>query len=383
MHFKKYFLKTKPLRVPLFSLLFFICFYRVSLFYGSFYLALFIGISSLPLFLVSSYRGVFVKAISPFSVLLFLLLFTFSFVVDLVTGNIVSNFSSSFAIRLLFMVFCSVLPAYYIVCKFLKGSSDSLILLFFTAFSLQTILFFVSYFYPGVKVFLYSLMGASNSVNLNDWNMGTRGFGLSNEINYSSPFLMVILTIYFFRSGFLKVLVFLTQVINSNNAVVAAVLGLAFSRYKTYIKVLLFLVGGGLVLTLGLNYFPRLEDEFSDGGARTISYLFQKHFYILNDNILEFLMGTGIYIYGGASKYLSDIGFVIIFNYGGFLYSLLFLMLLFLVIIRVGYSKAFILMWLLVGVVLNFKGLLLGANGYIFMTFLFVFNQSYSKGRVG
>ena len=207
--------------------------------------------------------------------------------------------------------------------------------------------------------------------------METRGFGLSNEINYTSPFLMVVLSIFFFKNIFFKLIVLLTQVVNSNNTVIAAILGGLFSKLSFLVKLFLFTSSFLFFAFVAIKYLPRFSNEFANGGFYTIEVLFNKHFYAINHNILEVIAGTGVYVYGGASKYLSDMGFVIIFNYGGVIYSLLFSSFILLCCLRVGYSFSFVFLWVLVGIVLNLKGLLLGANGYVFMTFLFLFNRFY------
>lgn len=372
--------KVSFTRLIFWSILFFLSFYRISFLHSSLYLSVIISIGSF--FYLNSRKNFnfLIKSIPALSVIIFIILFLYSLSIDLVTDNLVDDFSSSFAIRLIFMLLCSILPAYLIVIKFLKGSKSRLVALMKIAFLMQTFFFMVAYISPDAKSLFYSIMGASQSVNLNEWNMGTRGFGMSNEINYTSPFLMVILSIYFFRGIFLRLLIFVTQVFNSNNVVLAALLGLVFSKSRFLVKASIASVSLFVILFFAVEYLPRLKNEFANGGgSQTILFLFEKHFYALNEGVLELLGGTGIYIYGASTKFLSDMGFVIIFNYGGIVYSLLFAVMILSVIIKVGYSKWFVLLWLITGVALNFKGLLLGANGYMFMTFLFLFNNSYSK----
>lgn len=85
------------------------------------------------------------------------------------------------------------------------------------------------YFSDGTKHTLYSIFGMGDSVNLLDQNDRVRGFGLSTEINYMSPFLMIFFMFFILQNKyFLLLLTCLTQMINSNMAVLAIVTALVF-----------------------------------------------------------------------------------------------------------------------------------------------------------
>ena len=362
----------------LFSLVFFVCFFRISILYSNAYLALLFSGSILISFMNKSKLVACVSRAPAYIWFNMLLMFCYALILDMYSGSLFSNPSSSFSFRLIFLLLCSILPAYYIVERHLKGNIEKLLSCMVMAFTLQIILFIASYMSTDIKILLYDILGASASVNLNNDNLTARGFGFSNEINYASPFLMVLLSIYFMRGFLFKFIIFSCQLLNSNNAIVAAILSLAFSKVSIIKKGIMFISCFLLLSYFAVEYFPRFQREFSSGGSDTLQFLFDKHFFFLNEGLLEVLAGTAEYIYGGNEEYLSDIVFVIIFNFGGLLFTVLFSFFIISISINTKVSPIFSVMWLLAGIILNSKGLALGANAYMFMSFLFIFNSKYT-----
>ena len=127
--------------------------------------------------------------------------------------------------------------------------------------------------------------------------------------------------------------------------------------------------------------FPRFYDEFIiGGGTRTIDSLIDKHMILLAPlDAFSAFFGFQQNISSTISDLpiSSDMGWVIIFNYGGGLFIVLFtLYLLLLSLAAFGKTKLAII-WFAVGVIFNFKGLVFGPNGYMFTSYLFLLLRTF------
>lgn len=317
--------------------------------------------------------------LKPLLILLYFL--SFSFVIDITTGAIFNDILQTFTIRTISLFLISVIPAYYISFFYLKGDFDKLINMIFWAFLVQTLFFLLTYFDHSYKTMAYGLMGSSGSVNMSEMNFSLRGFGLSNEINFMTPFLMAIISLFYFKGIIFRVVIVSTQIINSNNVLVATILSLLFSRSNLIVKIILCIMGFVGFGYFAAEYLPRLVAEIDSGGVRTIGFLFENHFIFFNDGFLQHLLGSGVYVFGGLAERISDVGYVILYNYGGILMLLSFLVFILLICFRLGTSVSFKILWLITGLVLNFKGLAFGMNSYVFFSFLIIFNHQYKIGK--
>ncbi|HGY7169977.1 TPA: O15 family O-antigen polymerase, partial [Escherichia coli] len=147
----------------------------------------------------------------------------------------------------------------------------------------QIVIFFGMYISPELKRLLYTFFGMSDSVNLWEQNAKVRGFGLSGEINFMTPFLMIYMSFFMMKRRYaLITLICLTQIVNSNMAVIAAIIGIGCSRLNINIKIATVLILGVLVYSLGAVFFPRFYDEFVSGdGTRTLDILLQQHVFVV------------------------------------------------------------------------------------------------------
>ncbi|HAT8486706.1 TPA: hypothetical protein I7187_10715 [Vibrio vulnificus] len=362
-----------------FILIFFICFFRISIFHNSLYLAIPVAVLGIASLVVDKSRlNFFLNAIGNLSLFILLYFLIFSIVIDIVTGSIFVDFLQTFTIRTVSLFVISIIPAYYIVFFYIKGSSKRILDLIYWAFIIQTIFFILTYADLSFKTSVYNVLGASNSVNMSEMNFSLRGFGFSNEINFMTPFLMTVISLFYFRGLLFKVVIFSTQIINSNNVLVAAILSLFFSRANLLAKITLTSLGILGFVYFSSEYLPRLTAELDSGGQRTIGYLLNSHFFTFNDGVLQNLLGSGIYVFGGLAKKISDVGYVILYNYGGILMLILFLLFIVTINFRLGLPIYFKVLWLATGLILNFKGLVFGMNGYIFFSFLVIFNYQYN-----
>ncbi|MBU5385642.1 hypothetical protein [Citrobacter cronae] len=362
-------------------LTFFVVFFRLSFLNSYIYLAFIpaaLGILVGVNFLFK--RGIPLRknAIS-YSWILYILIFLFSLTFDFFQKNI--DIQSSFTVRIIMIFVLSFLPALYLSNKAVTENIN-IEKIIAIAFWIQILLFIVMYINLNIKIHLYNLFGMGESVNLWEQNIAARGFGLSGEINFMTPFLMVFYCFFLLpRSISLMIAACVTQIVNSNTAVLAIIIALLCSRIKKRIKIMALLVISVMVYTLGAIMFPRFYDEFIiGGGTRTIDSLIDNHMILLAPlDAFSAFFGFQQNISSTISDLpiSSDMGWVIIFNYGGGVFIVLFtLYLLLLSLAAFGKTKLAII-WFAVGVIFNFKGLVFGPNGYMFTSYLFLLLRTF------
>ncbi|EJG2003342.1 hypothetical protein BS021_RS00970 [Vibrio parahaemolyticus] len=244
----------------------------------------------------------------------------------------------------------------------------------------QLVFWILSFLFPPLKLLFYEIIGASKSPNLNSNNISVRGFGLSSEINYMSPFLLAFLALYYLKGSILKGITLITQLINSNMVVVSVVITFFISRANLVVKSLTLFLSVISIAYLGELFFPRLYAEFvTGGGTRTIRTLLESHLIITNSSLYEHIFGSARYIFHGADLVRSDIGWVIIYNVGGSVLLLVFSLFTFNLLYRAFGSSLLFVLFSLFFLVLNTKGLVLGVNGFMFLIHFYLFFNCYRK----
>ncbi|RJT27293.1 hypothetical protein [Buttiauxella izardii] len=358
-------------------LIFFVVFFRLSLLSPYVYLALIPALYGFYILLSSlvnlkQFKIKLDASTMSWGVLAVILIVSILF--DCYQDNL--SVQSSFSFRIIMIFVLSFLPA-LALSKLLNKEKSKLESIMILSFWLQILIFFIMYFNINAKIFLYNIFGMGDSVNLWAQNESVRGFGLSGEINFMTPFLMVFMSFFVIQKKYLLlILVCLTQIINSNMAVVAILFALTFSNIKLTFKIFAVLITGTVIYALGAVLFPRFYAEFvNSGGMRTISGLIAQHVISLHSlDVYSILFGFQQNISSAIPNLavFSDMGWVILFNYGGVVYIILFMLFLaFLSLAAFGKSKL-ALVWFLVGVLFNIKGLAFGPNGYMFTSYLFM-----------
>lgn len=360
--------------------LFFVTFYKISFLHPNLYLTFFFTMFGSLVLL--KYNKIFVSCVGIKVIYSFFLILFFSLAVDLVTGALVSNFSNSFTVRALSLIFISAIPAFFLVVSLLKFNYKSTIDIIVVAFWIQSVFWLITFLEPSTKFLITGFMGGGdNAVNLRDHNLNVRGFGISSEINFTTPFVTVLVCLLLVKKNAISVVSTFMQLINSNLVLIAILIGASFSKMSLIRKCLSVLIVSFLffiVYQLGDEYFPRLFAEFSSGESRTINALINQHVLFLNEGLWGHLFGEGIYVFQGGFSFSSDIGWIHIYNYGGIFFTVLYvLFLLFLSFSAFGRGSLG-LAWFGSGVVLNAKGLLFSPNAFFFVTFIFIF-LNYDK----
>lgn len=353
-----------------YGILFFFVLYRLSILSSGISLNLILGL----IFLLTSFLRKKEYKFNIGTVLLLfisLILLTHSLFTDIFLFNDISGINSFFSIRIFSIFIMSFSSALFFKSFFINNTED-LIFLFRFSVCLQLFFFFLLFFFPNLKPIFYGLFGAGDSVNLTDQNINSRGFGIGSEINYTGPVITVIIAFISFKAIILNFVLFLSQIANANTTLIT----LLFFFNKKHLKYFIFFFT--IILFVFLNFsinfesiFPRFDRELQSGFTSTILYLISDHFIVLNNSIVEFLFGVPILIMPGSNSfYSSDSGWIIMLNYGGFIFISIFIIGLIVTISKLSTSFGFKVFMFVIGLLLNFKGLVLGPNAYFFLLFL-------------
>lgn len=361
---------------------FFVSFYRLSLFHSNLYLSIIPSLLGVIFFIANKKNlSLNFQRNNFFLISISVLGLIYCIILDFFQNNI--TLESSFSFRIITIVFFSFFSAYFL--NFLvKSNLNYLDKIIKYGLFIQLFFFFLTFISPTFKSIIYGIFGLSGSVNLLEHNLNSRGFGLSSEINFMTPFLMIYLTFLIFSKNFiLKLIVSFTQVINSNMALLSILLGLVIGKIRLTISLALVVMFSFYFLgeIFVKNNMPRLYDEFFVyGGARTINSLKEEHLFLVEKvDFFSFLFGFQKNVSSSVSNkgQFSDMGWVVIFNYGGFFLILLLMAFVVILAFSVFKNKFYALIWILIAIIFNTKGMIIGMNGYFFLSFLFLLSKRF------
>ena len=368
------------MKLGLAAVAFFLSFFRIELIYPGFFLSAFVGLAGIYYVLRPSGQRVLRESV-PRSALVCLGAVAVIAVVQDGFGPDAGIGSNSFAVRIASVVLLSFLAALFVSEYYLRGQWDRLTRVIQLCFWVQLGFWVVTYVSPVAKELAYVITARPDSVNLYRWNMSSRGFGLSKEVNFGSPYMMIFCSLIIARDKILSVVTIPTQLINSNLAAVAIVLGVLLTRLKGYQKAMIMTPTILGILYFGDAVFRRFYGEFMGGGSRTVQSLTRDHLFVLNEGLFEHLFGAGLYVFQTGGRYSSDVGWVIMYNYGGLLFCAFFVILLYACTIRALGLGHLGLAFFISGLVLNSKGLLFGPNSFWFVLFVVIFTVCRQRLR--
>jgi hypothetical protein len=353
----------------------------VSFLFSNAYISFIFSVLGFSVLTIPKHAKIFLSSIGFEAILCLFFLIVYSFAIDVVTGSLFFNFTNSFFVRGVSLVVVSAIPAYFLVSYCLRWNRQLALDVISIAFWIQSLFWVVTFLEPSLKVSINSFMGGgANAANLRIHNLDVRGFGVSNEINFTGPFVTVLVCFLFLRRPVIGFVSTVTQLINSNLVSVAILIGMTFSKVSLKYKLVFLASCSVLIYMVGDVYFPRLEAEFGESGSRTVNALMKDHFIIINDGFWAHAFGEAVYTFQGASKVTSDIGWVHFYSYGGIFYILLFLFFIFFLSFSAFGFSYLGFAWFCAAIVLNTKGLLFSPNAYFFITFIFIF-LNYSSQR--
>lgn len=316
----------------------------------------------------------------------------YSFVVDYFFSSFssVSHSMTGYFVRLFVFYLSAAFLSFYVI----KGSFRNLdnVLLFVVV--IHCVFAVIMIFNPGFKLFMYhDISGYSLDHKVFYSHLyETRTFGWSAGLFYLAPVFLVFYYILFLGSKSKVIytlvglaLVVLLSVINARLAVVAIPFALIirFGWISSVIPALaFFFVFFFAYFFFDIGLLNNFFEEFRYGGMRTLNILFEGHVHYLLAGFQN-IFGSFYFIYDNPTAPVhSDIGWLILLNYGGWFLFILTLVALW-VLCRYAFvdfkdSIACFVFLLLLGV----KGVVFNGNAVIALLVCFALMGGYHKSKV-
>ena len=304
--------------------------------------------------------------------LIFILIW--SLTIDLVSGGLFSaGLRSQFATALRFVLYIFIAYSFvFHLCPDASAVRRAVI----HAVVIQIAIAVIMLVSSSAKIFFYkSLSGYSGAEKVfRDHFFSVRIFGWSEELFFTAPVFIVLAVLVFgpFRSFYRYPAFAVTSLIALMNARVAlvsfALLGVRFKDVLFSIIFCMFLI---MIVALGLSpiggragdIVAYIAADFSSGGSRTVQILLNDQL-VFPDNIVGWVLGNGLYFYGAAAESTSDIGYVIVLQFGGVLYLLAWVFLFLSLIFRAVFGWGVRVLLVLIFLALAFKGLVFSGNAF-------------------
>ncbi len=361
------------------GVLIFFCLYRVALGDPLAMLNFPVGLLGLTLLVRKGVLGV--KSIDP-NLRKFLIIagmvFCYSLLIDLAYFGPGSTIRNLFSVRLLSLLVISAACAYAVEHMVSRGRTDRLNVALIFCISFQMAFFALLFLSPNSKEIVYSIFGMQDSVNLLEFNMFQRGFGVGSELNFTAPITTAIIAILIIRSRLYKAVIIGAQIANTT----ISVLSLIFYAKHT-IRVSLALASLFIIYSQFPDFqllveiaFPRFARELATGFTLTLFTLLDEHLLYEGRTVLDLLFGAGVNLLPDTDIILSsDIGWVIMLNYGGIIFIALYLAFIVSLISLTPFDTTRRLMFFACVLILNTKGLMFGPNALFFLFFLTASNS--------
>ena len=285
-------------------------------------------------------------------------------------------------------VIVQIAASFYFVKVCMKSDQDYFRKVIFGILFIQVVFAIAMFISMDFKDFIYrSISGYDGSEKMyRSHFIGSRIYGWSEELFYLAPVFMVFsFAIYFPKKiSLLSIvsffIVFIVAIFNARLAIVGLFFGLLVRfGIRKALSIGLFFIIFFMVLLLYLEHpaINMVTAEFETGGSRTLRILIDDHIhYLLNG--AEIFFGNHYYLYGWPGRQFgSDIGWIIILNYGGYFYSLAWLIFVCSVCVRafpVGSHSVYV--FLLV-VCVAVKGLAFSGNALIAFLLCLTFIGGY------
>ena len=371
--------------------IFFIAFFRPAVFHPSLPSTIFL-IPYMAVLLLKT-RTLF-RPLTLLGPSLFFLIFlsAWSLTIDIHTNAIFDmGLRSQFATVIRFILYIYI--AYALVFFVTKSLNDLIYYVLLTVY-IQCFLAIAMILMPDLKVFFYkSLSGYTGSEKIfREYFLNVRAFGWSEELFFTAPVMMLSAFIIFsgsFRRSFIPrfILVFISSIVNARVSLVSLIL--LSGRVKSLRDLLMITA---IILFFGILgiYVVRyvegiyvilkyLLSDFKNGGSYVVKYLIENHL-IWPQDTLQYLFGKNVYYYGESAQKTSDIGFVIISMYGGYIYLASWSFLLVYLIIKNCCSGRLKILLIFITFLLSFKGLIFSGNAVIMLLLILYFiNIKYGK----
>jgi len=370
------------LKILFSALIFFALVFRPGIYAPSLSLSLPIFVLVFLYFVLKPWNLIgFLAKIGWFKIYLVLFILLVSLIYDLSTGALgLMGGRSQFFTTLRFIVYAAA--AYWFI-NVLIVSYDDFVKVGSVAVIFQILLALGMFMIPDMKIFFYKVLsGYDGSEKIfREYFFDVRIFGWSEELFYTAPVFVLLFSLMIaIKSGFAfyiyRLFSFLFALVNARISIVVFILYLSRIKFLMLFSIMMFV--GVLsfilfydVITSQSTVAAYILDDLSSGESRTLQILFGH--IIFPSNVSSWLFGSGVYLYGGVGQVYSDIGHVIILNYGGLFYFLSWLLLFFLILKDSFSSLWFSFLIFSIFMLLGVKGLIFSGNAMTFYMFCMFF----------
>ena len=232
---------------------------------------------------------------------------------------------------------------------------------------------------------------------------GIRGFGLSNEFLYGYGLSLGIIISYAIYNNYIKkwwfiiylMLCSLAILVNARTGMVIVVLSIllyfVFSPRSILnygllgmilviiaIPIISFFIKDDSVIEFASDFFFVFQRLFVDGDVSDNGTLFDfTKMFVFPSNLMDWIFGTGNNLFGNEGEH-SDIGFINQLYYGGILYLILLILLIYLLTKRI-HNKYWKIMCWFIFVVSNFKGNMFMGCGNMRLFYLIIIYDYWAR----
>lgn len=315
----------------------------------------------------------------------FIFIFLWALFIDFGTGGISSAGPRSFTASNIRFLLVTIGGGICVAFIFAHGDKDKLMNIMVKAVVLQIFIGIIMLCFPEIKRFIYIyISGYSGSEKIfYDWFFYTRIFGWSEELFYLAPVLMTfVLSLFYFEpKKILKNIFLLVSIaialMNARLAILGVIWGLLIRT--GFLKTMcFFLLLAPILLGLMTVYFQDnpiyslIFSEFEGGRSRTLDILVEHHLIWLGKDVIDLILGPMTYVHAGERKVTVDIGWLIIGNFGGLIFTLAWIGLLIAICNKAFVSISHKTLAFIMLSLFGFKGLLFSSNAIMNMMVVFL-----------
>jgi hypothetical protein len=310
--------------------------------------------------------------------------------IDILAGGLAAAGPRSFTVIIFRLIFVTFLGGFFLVSYCCRNDLAYFVKVVKAAIFVQALFALAMLLNLDFKDFMYRTVSGYTGTEkvFRDHFYEARIFGWSEELFYLAPVFMSFFVIFFLKELNLKSAAFVlgvvvVSVLNARLAIVGVIFG-CYLRFglRGLLLALLLLIGlfaALLIRAADSQVLGWLLSDFSEGGSRTLRILLEGHVIFLMRSWLDYILGAHVYLFAGVREHTSDIGWLIIFNYGGWVFLILWVILIFCMVRKAFDNLHLSLVVFLMFSILAIKGLAFSSNSFVALIFCMALLRTETK----